>query len=105
MMLEKGVLMSKVRQLIELFGSGWELSRAAGVSRVLVTRWAHKGNVPTHYNHQILEAARAAGLDLAKVSACLDEHVCPCCGQPLEPGQGLNVKSSLVRKSIKDAGK
>jgi hypothetical protein len=105
MMREKGVLMSNVKQLMELFGSGWELARAAGVSRVLVTRWDRRGRVPTHYNHKILDGARERGLDLAKVSACLDEHVCPCCGQALEPGQRLDTESSLVRKAIKDAGK
>jgi hypothetical protein len=89
---------------MELFGSGWELSRAAGVSRRLVTRWAAKGHVPTHYNHQILEAARALNLDITKVAACLDEHVCPCCGQPLEPGQAVNRKSPLVRRAIKEKG-
>lgn len=98
--------MSNVRQLIALFGSGGELSRSTGISRMLITRWANKaGRVPTHYNHRILEAAETLGLDLARVAACLDEHVCPCCGQPLEPGQGLNLKSSAVRAAIKDQSK
>jgi hypothetical protein len=96
--------MSKFSNLVAIFGSQGEIARAAGVTRALLTRWARSGRVPTQYNHKILDAADQLGLDRAMVAACLDEHVCPCCGQPLEPGAGINVMSSAVRKAVKEHG-
>lgn len=95
--------MNKVRALIALFRTGRDLGSAIGVDPGLVSRWANRGHIPTHYNHRIIEAARGLDLDINKVAACLDEHVCPCCGQPLEPGQAINRKSAAVRDAIRDA--
>lgn len=87
--------MTNAERLIELFGMRKTLADAMGVDAAVVSRMTSTGprgtggRVPTHYNHRILEAARAAGLDMEAVASCLDEHVCPTCGSPLEPGRNL----------------
>jgi hypothetical protein len=96
--------MNKVRALIALFGGGRELARSIDVSASQVVRWAHKGRMPSDHNHAVMEAASARRIDLGKVVACLEEHVCPCCGQPLEPGQAINRKSSSVRRAVEERG-
>lgn len=84
---------SKAERLIEAFGGVRALARELGIDPSVVSRWAHEGkrgkagHVPTHYNNAVVEAAERAGVAAELVAECLDPHVCPCCGQNLEPGQ------------------
>ncbi|WP_445505043.1 hypothetical protein [Microvirga sp. G4-2] len=89
---------TKARKLFELFGGVTKLATELGVSKSVISRWdseAYRGNhghVPTHYNIKIMERAKALGLDIHAVSQCLDEHICPCCKRPLEPGMTIDKR-------------
>lgn len=83
---------TKAGRLFVLFMGITNLAAELGVHKSVVSRWnrhgsrGNHGRVPSHYNIRIMEAAKRLGLDLHEVSQCLDEHVCPCCKRPLEPG-------------------
>lgn len=98
--------MSNVQRLAGLFGGITALADALGVDKSVCSRWdkpkdrrGNDGNVPTHYNHRIIDAAERLGLDQAAVAACLDQHACPCCGRDLEPGQTIDPRylASVVK--------
>lgn len=94
---QRGQEMNKAKDLAGMFGGQKPLADAIGVDRSMVSHWingrgaAPAGVIPSHYNHAIMEAARARDLDMARVSAVLDNHACPCCGARLEPGQQVTV--------------
>lgn len=79
--------MNKVERLSHLMGSKSRLAAVCEVSNAMVTRWAKEGAVPVKYNPRL--KAYIAGLDAVgpgwKRAAleCLEEDVCPTCGQPL----------------------
>ena len=83
-------------RLFQLFGGLRSLARELGVSTSVLSRWnshaarGNHGRVPPHYNIRIMERARALGLDLHQVGQCLDDHLCPCCKRPLEPGMTID---------------
>jgi len=83
---------SKARKLFRLFGGVNKLAAELGVSKSVISRWdshgirGNRGRVPTHYNMRVMERAKALEIDLHEVSTTLDEHTCPCCKRPLEPG-------------------
>lgn len=97
---------TKAERLAALFGGNNAFADAIGVDKSVPSRWpeprskrGNDGNVPTHYNHRIIEAAERLGVALAGVKACLDEHACPCCKRELEPGQQLDARH--VRSALK----
>ena len=89
---------TKAARLFGLFGSRTKLAEELGVDKSVVSRWnvhgkrGNYGRVPTHYNMKIMERAQALGLDLHAVSETLDEHTCPCCKRPLEPGMTIDKR-------------
>lgn len=89
---------TKARRLFRAFGGVNKLAAELGVSKSVVSRWdsvgvrGGHGQVPTHYNIRIMERAKVLGLDLHEVSQSLDEHICPCCKRPLEPGMTIDKR-------------
>lgn len=93
---------TKARRLYRLFGGDRggvsRLAAELGVAKSVISRWdseavrGNHGRVPTHYNIAVMEAAKRLALDLHEVSQCLDEHVCPCCKRPLEPGMTIDKR-------------
>lgn len=89
---------TKARRLFRVFGGVNKLAAELGRSKSVISRWDSEGvrgghgRVPTHYNIQIMEAAKRLGLDLHEVSQSLDEHICPCCKRPLEPGMTIDKR-------------
>lgn len=81
---------TRAGELIAAFGGVNALAREIGVDKAVVSRWPSSGRrgkhgrVPPEYNAAILEAAQRRRVD---VTPYLDANVCPCCQQPLEPGQ------------------
>ena len=76
--------MNKASRLILLFGGPTKLSAALGIDVSAVSRWpVREKQVPVHHNPAIMKAAMAAGINSAKVAACLSPYVCPSCERPM----------------------
>lgn len=88
---------TKADRLVDLFDGVSRLAEAIGENKSVVSRWGSfsaqgkRGLVPSRFNLRILEAADRLGIDRSAVSECLEDHVCPCCGRTLEPGEDVHL--------------
>ena len=84
--------MNNVERLIELFGSQNELSRVIDRDPTVIIRAkrADGGRVPVRWNRAIKDETTACHGRTPEwqraVLECLENPVCPTCGQPIDEG-------------------
>lgn len=76
--------LTNLDKLVDIVGSKTELANIIGRHKAVVSRMAHTGTIPWHFNVALERWARDAGR-WDEVRGLL-EPVCPCCGRGLTPG-------------------
>jgi hypothetical protein len=76
---------TRMERLFQLFGSGSEVARVAGVTRSAVSRWRDGTYEPRpEFQTLILKEAKRRNLDLEEIADLVGVERCPCCNMPLD---------------------